>query len=198
MRPPPAAETAKPDSVKVEAVGTGDYAVSASEAGGGTWSYTPPTYTYSYTPVASISAGMRGKTESRKEHVTGAHGMEVDFVGECTEESATVQGCKVNNSSRFIYETGTTDNLIYTHVNMTDETATSATGPRGQNITCSAAVGIATSNCLNPSCSFSVSLSGQGVNVSMSGGDLWNGQLAHSHTCNLTTPGKCNGVAYYP
>jgi hypothetical protein len=31
----------------------------------------------------------------------------------------------------------------------------------------------------------------------MTGGSLWNGQVAHSHTCHLTVPGKCNGVAHF-
>ncbi|MBC7928949.1 MAG: hypothetical protein H7Z38_00085 [Rubrivivax sp.] len=158
-------------------------------------SYTPPTYTASYTPVNSTSDIVESTTEDGTEHSSGKHGQTVGFRGTCTAQSDSVQVCRVELAFMITWETGRTTNLLHTHVNRTQEKQETSTGPRGTSINCSAARGIATRNCLNPDCTFEVSLQGSGTSVTMKGGDVWNGQLAHGHTCNLTLPGKCNGVA---
>ena len=177
--------------------GTGDGDATGGGDGDGEaagWTYTAPTYTSSYTPVASLSDYVESKTEDSKEHSSGAHGQVVRFQGVCSDTSDTYQSCAVNFAWLYTYENGTTTNLIYHHVNRTDQKIETSTGPRSQYISCSAARGVATSRCLDPRCVFGVSLTGAGTNVTMTGGTLWNGQLAHSHTCNVTAPGKCNGV----
>src|SRR5205814_441029 len=95
------------------------------------------------------------------------------------------------------WEHGTTSNYFTTHVNMTDYKSETATGPRGIAIDCYTGRGVATRNCLNPSCSFAATLTGGGASMQMTGGSVWNGQLIHKHICklgstvssNCTTPG---------
>jgi hypothetical protein len=177
----------------------GDGGTTADESGGGAgWTYTAPTSTSTYTPVSAFGGITMNKTEDTREHTRGAHGQEVGFQGSCNELSPTEQECRVEFASLYTYENGELSNWIYIHKNKTAVLKGTSTGPRGQYITCSSTRGIATSRCFNSDCDYTVSLSGAGASVTMSGGDLWNGQLTHTHGCNLTVPGKCNGVANYP
>jgi hypothetical protein len=91
----------------------------------------------------------------------------------------------VNFAGIFIYENGTLSNWLYYHKNKVAEKIETATGPRGTAIECTTGHGVATSNCLSPGCDFTVQLEGSGAGMAMSGGDVWNGQLTHVHTCNL-------------
>ncbi|HEV7396384.1 MAG TPA: hypothetical protein VGN86_07715 [Pyrinomonadaceae bacterium] len=152
--------------------------------------------TYSETTVDTDI--VRPLIDDTSEHSSGHHGEEVGFKGRCTPQSNTTQLCEVIITDTYTFENGTTTNLFYVHVNHTDNKIENATGPRGTEISCDQGRGVATSNCLNPSCSFTASMSGSGFSMSMSGGDLWNGQLVHKHTCKVpTTPGYCNGVTSY-
>jgi hypothetical protein len=152
----------------------------------------------SYSTASTTSASVETTTEDRTEHSSGAHGETVSFQGSCAEQPNNQQLCKVDFNGWVIYETGKTSNLLYTHVLRTAEKVETATGTRGTPITCDAARGVAVRNCLNPGCTYTAQLSGTGGSITMSGGDVWNGQLVHKHTCNLPpAPGYCNGVADY-
>jgi hypothetical protein len=90
----------------------------------------------------------------------------------------------------FTYENGSTNLLFHVHKNKEDDKNETASGPRGIPITCDRGHGIATKYCLTSACDFDVSLSGVGINMRMVGGDVWNGQLIHKHTCNLPSSGN--------
>lgn len=144
--------------------------------------------TESNSTSSSLGDIVASTTEDRTEHITDSHGMTVGFRGECSEQSNNEQLCRVNVPYLKTWEDGQTKNWVYTHVNKTDQKDETGTGPRGESITCTAARGIATRNCLNPDCLYNVSLQGSGTNVSMTGGDVWNSQRAHKHTCNIPAP----------
>lgn len=153
----------------------------------------------SYSETSTESDIVRTRTEDDAEHSSGHHGEQVGFRGKCSTQSNTEQLCEVQITDTDTYENGTTTNLFYVHVNRVDNKVENATGPRGTPITCDQGRGVATKNCLNPGCFFAVSLSGSGFGMTMSGGDVWNGQLVHKHTCNVpATPGYCNGATSYP
>jgi hypothetical protein len=134
---------------------------------------------------------VRTTTEDTREHATGKHGQRVGFQGSCSEQPNNQQGCIVAITDRDTYENGTTTNTFYVHVNRTDEKFVTATGPRGVEIMCVGGRGIATRNCLFPNCAFTASLQTNGVTMQMTGGEVWNGQLVHNHTCKLPTR-SCN------
>ena len=140
---------------------------------------------YSYSESTSPGEIVRTTTEDTREHSTGKHGERVGFLGTCSEMTNEQQKCLVAITDTDTYENGTTTNTFYVHVNRTDEKFVSATGPRGSDITCLAGRGVATRNCLFTSCTFTASLQSDGVSMQMTGGDVWNGQLVHNHTCKL-------------
>jgi len=142
----------------------------------------------------SVGGFVESTTKDSREHSSGAHGQTVGFQGSCSEQPNNEQLCRVEITNTYTFENGSTTNWFYIHRNMTDEKRETATGPRGIEISCTTARGVATRNCLNPECTFSASLQGSGTNVTMTGGDVWNGQLAHKHTCKLpseTAGGNC-------
>jgi hypothetical protein len=151
----------------------------------------------SYSETSSPGDVVESTTEDRSEHITGAHGEMVRFQGSCSAQSGNEQFCSVDFVFRYTYENGTTSNLFFTHRNRVHDRIDTATGPRGIPITCHTGRGVATRNCLNPQCTFTATLIGSGANMQMTGGDVWNGQLVHSQTCNIpaadvggcTTPG---------
>jgi hypothetical protein len=143
--------------------------------------------TYSETEGDSIV--VTGKAEDFREHSSGSHGEEVGFQGRCANLSASLQFCQVDFFSWYIWENGAVTNLVYRHKNRNAENVEPATGPRGTPITCASGRGVATRNCINPdNCDFSVGFSGSGASMTMSGGDVWNGQVVLRHTCNLPRP----------
>lgn len=149
--------------------------------------------TESSSTTNSTSSIVSNTTEDSREHTGGAHGETVDFQGSCTTQSNNEQLCRVDIASTYTYENGTTSNLFYTHVNRADQRNGTATGPLGTAINCSGARGIATRNCLSANCTFTASLQGSGASVTMTGGDVWNGQLEHTQTCNLPADGGGGG-----
>lgn len=134
---------------------------------------------------------VRTTTEDTREHNSGKHGQRVGFQGSCSQPVTNQQQCFVVITDTDTYENGTTTNIFYTHVNRTDQKFVSATGPRGVEIVCTAGRGVATRNCLSPGCSFTASLQANGTTMQMTGGDVWNGQLVHNHTCKLPAR-RCN------
>lgn len=155
---------------------------------------------YSTTYSVSDSEGetVPVQTEDMTEHTAGAHGEIVNLRGRCTSQSPTQQLCQVNIIGTFTYENGATTNWLYTHVYQTDEKNEPATGPRGTPITCDKGRGIAVKNCLDPHCSYAVSITGSGLGMTMTGGNVWNGVALLRHTCNIPAqPGYCNGTTAY-
>ncbi|HSE31134.1 MAG TPA: hypothetical protein VLA93_06125 [Pyrinomonadaceae bacterium] len=134
--------------------------------------------------------------EDRTEHLDGEHGEKVGFQGNCTSEPGFEQRCVVEMPFTDTYDRGTISGLFRGHQLAVDEKSETATGPLNSSISCWAARGIAVSSCFFGSCAVTGSLSGAGTSVRMTGGNLWNGELAHRHTCrlpgggtNCTTPG---------
>jgi len=156
---------------------------SLSEATADEANYVPA----SESTTASTGSIVRSTTSDTAQHYSGEHGETVGFQGSCTEEPDNQQLCKVQITDTDTFERGSTTNLIYYHVNRTEQKIQTATGPRGTTITCFTGRGVATTNCLDPNCSFSASLSGSGGSMQMTGGDVWNGQLIHNHTCDLSS-----------
>ena len=135
-------------------------------------------------------------TDNRTEHLDGLHGQTVGFQGECTSHPGFEERCVVNVPLWNIYENGTVNSAFFLHRWFVDEKSESATGPLNSTISCWAAKGIAVSSCFLGSCTVVGSLTGAGTEVRMTGGNVWNGQLAHKHSCrlpgggtNCTTPG---------
>jgi hypothetical protein len=155
-------------------------------------------YSTTYSVTASEGEIVSVETEDRTEHTAGAHGEKVNFQGRCTSQTPTQQLCQVNIINTLTYENGATSNLLYTHVYQTDEKNEPATGPRGTPITCDKGRGIAVRNCIDPHCTYSISLTGSGIGMTMTGGNVWNGVALLRHTCNIPAqPGYCYGTTAY-
>ena len=139
----------------------------------------------SYSETASEGVSVLSKTEDFRDHTSGLHGESIWFSGSCSALPSNLQSCAVNMDFLSIYENGTINTLLYIHRNREADKNETATGPRGISITCDHGHGVATRYCLNPECNFSTSLQGSGASMQMTGGDVWNGQLVHKHTCML-------------
>lgn len=149
--------------------------------------------TESFSETSGDSGPVQQTTEDRSEHSTGAHGQTITFRGTCSELPGNQQLCQTNIIGTFTYENGVRT-TVFNHKNRFDNRTEAGTGPRGMAISCFAAHGIATSRCPDPECVFNASFSGSGVSITMTGGNLWNGQSIHRHTCNLpgsTAGGSC-------
>jgi hypothetical protein len=145
---------------------------------------------------AGLSSIITRTTEDRSQHRDGLHGETVGFQGECRSHPGFEESCVVNVPFWDTYERGTVDSFFFLHRRGVDEKAESATGPLNSTISCWAARGIAVSSCFLGNCNVIGTLTGAGTEVRMTGGNLWNGQLAHRHSCRLpgggtgcTTPG---------
>jgi hypothetical protein len=144
-----------------------------------------PTYTSeSYATTESTTGVPLSKTEDLRDHYEGAHGEQISFSGSCTG-LGDYQYCKVSMAFLYTYENGRINTWLYVHRNREADKDETATGPRGIPISCDHGHGIATRYCLDPNCTFSASLQGSGGSMQMTGGDVWNGQLVHKHTCLL-------------
>jgi hypothetical protein len=159
----------------------------------------PPIQDYSsetYSEEVMVTDAFGNTVEDRKEHSSGAHGLQVAFVGKCSKEANNQQSCRVDTNGIFVYENGTLNNWFYGHTNDTDEKFEAAGGPRGTPIQCVHFYGIATSSCLFGDCNLTGSFQGAGGSWQMTGGNLWNGQLSHRQTCNIPGPARasCGGT----
>lgn len=149
----------------------------------------------SYSETTSDNPIVYGETEDRTDHISGAHGEHIFFQGSCSELPNNLQLCRVDVVGTAIYENGNRDLLFYVHKNKEGDKNETATGPRGTPISCDHGHGVATRYCLTSGCDFVASLSGSGAGMRMTGGDVWNGELVHRHTCNLARSGNtCNNT----
>jgi hypothetical protein len=146
-------------------------------------------FTESSSNTPSTSDIVRNTTENSTEHRSGVHGERVGFQPVCSTLPGFLQICRVDIPETDTYERGELVNLFFVHVNRTDEKKENATGPLGGTVSCSSARGVATSNCIFLGCNFTVQLQGNGSQVRMTGGDVWNGQVGHSHQCRLPGSG---------
>jgi hypothetical protein len=145
----------------------------------------------SYSESESTTSPIVSTTEDRRDHISGAHGETIYYSGSCSKLPGNLQLCRVDMVGAFIYENGTINTLFYVHKNKQDDQNETGTGPRGIPITCDHGHGVATAYCLDPNCNFSASLQGGGAGMHMTGGDVWNGQLVHQHTCLLAEGAQC-------
>lgn len=143
----------------------------------------------SYSPVP-MDSNYSGRIEDWREHSAGGHGEEVEFRGTCAIRNSTQQECRVSMGFTYTFENGAVTNYLYRHRYVIDEILGSQIGPRGTPISCYTGRGIAVQNCLPApvGCSVTGSLVGSGVNMQMTGGDVWRGQLVHGQTCNISKP----------
>jgi hypothetical protein len=139
----------------------------------------------SYSNTESASTPIVSGTEDRRDHLSGAHGEQITFQGSCISLPANEQLCTVNILFTYIYENGVRNLLFYVHKNKEGDKNETATGPRGMAISCDHGHGVATKYCLTSGCDFDVSLLGSGASMRMTGGDVWNGEVIHRHTCNI-------------
>ena len=154
------------------------------------------TDTVSESSAEGLGEITRKTTENSSEHESGQHGQRVGFQGNCSSQSGFQQLCVVNITDTDTYERGTLVSFFIGHSKAIDEKFESGTGPLNGTTSCWAARGIAVSSCFFGSCAVSGSLSGGGASVRMTGGNLWNGQLAHTHQCKL--PGGGPGICTTP
>lgn len=153
--------------------------------------YTSESYSETTTDIISPPS----TTEDRRDHISGAHGERILWTGSCSALPGNQQYCRVDIAGLYLYENGQTNLLFYFHKNKEDDKVETATGPRGTPITCDRGHGVATRYCLTLGCDFVVSLVGTGFSMQMTGGDVWNGQLVHRHTCLLPSSGSsCNNA----
>lgn len=134
-------------------------------------------------------------TEDNREHNSGHHGEQVNFKGTCSKAANNQQTCKVDTNGIFVYENGSLNTFFFTHTNRNDELDQTGAGPRGTAIDCYHGYGTATSTCPFPDCEFSAQMTGGGGSMTMTGGNLWNGQLEHKQVCNIPPPAlaSCGG-----
>lgn len=145
----------------------------------------PLAYTETSSDTVSLGPVVESTTQDYTEHSAGSHGETIQFQGACQAPSITQQTCRVNFFGVYIFENGRLKNLVYVHKNMTDKSEGTSSGPRGTPITCHSGYGVATKNCLDKSCTFTATLVGSGASMTMTGGDVWRGQVIHGHTCNI-------------
>ncbi len=146
--------------------------------------------------VAGLSNIITRTTDNKTQHLDGLHGETVSFQGECSSHPGFEERCVVNVPFWDVFERGSIDSLVFLHRWGVDEKSESSTGPLNSTISCWAARGVAVSTCFLGACGVIGSLTGIGTEVRMTGGNVWNGQLAHKHSCrlpgggtNCTTPG---------
>lgn len=137
----------------------------------------------------------RFRTEDHSEHSAGGHGEEVGFRGFCDATPNNQQSCRVEITDTDTWEDGKTTNFVYTHVYAVDDRKEPAASARGLTITCATGRGVAVRNCIDPQCHFAASLTSSGVGMTMTGGNVWNGQLVYRYSCSMPAlAGYCNGV----
>jgi len=145
---------------------------------------------------AGLGSILTRTTDNRSEHREGSHGETVSFQGECTAQTGFEERCVVNVPFWNLYDRGIIDSFFFLHRYASDQKDESATGALNSTISCWAARGIAVSSCFFGQCTVLGTLTGGGAEVRMTGGNIWNGQLSHRHSCkvpgagaNCTTPG---------
>jgi hypothetical protein len=123
------------------------------------------------------------------------------FAGRCIGLPSNQQRCEVLVNGPEYGDNNDNHTDWYYHVGTGRQQTNPRTGPRGQNVDCEAAVGVAFDTCLTSGCGVSMTLgiSGQGASASYSitGGSLWNGGRAEGLRCNMASAGGCQGAADY-
>ncbi len=141
-------------------------------------------FTQSYSENDATVELPASTTEDHRDHTSGGHGERIFWSGKCVLLAGNQQFCRVETAGIQLWENGSTNLIFSYHKNKYAEKIETASGPRGTPISCHRGHGIATSKCFTLNCDFEVGLSGQGASMKMSGGDVWNGELIHRHTCN--------------
>ena len=125
------------------------------------------------------------------EHGSGSHLGTARYYPQCLALPNNYQRCEIPMSNVVANESGQTNNLLYYHVGRTSIDTKWGNAPRGQDLTCASAAGVAFNNCLNPQCGVSmqvgVTVQGASASATVSGGNLWNAVHGEAHTCRLPT-----------
>jgi hypothetical protein len=134
------------------------------------------------------------------DHSSGSHDGFSNFSKGCSITSSTSQHCTVAVYNLGSHDSGTVTNLFYYHIGKTDQVDGNNDGPRGQNIVCSAGVGVAFSYCIFSTCTFvtsiSVTILGTGGSATVTAPDsFWKAAHHEDQTCNIPqlTAGTCGG-----
>lgn len=140
--------------------------------------------------VTAEGSSYRWTAMSYEEHPsTGAHVGTALFTPVCLQVPNNQQRCEVRVEGDEATDYGAVDSILYYHVGTKDKKERGLTGPRGQNIECDSAVGVAFSKCLFNDCGISISIgiSGKGLSASatVTGGDLWRAARAEGTVCRL-------------
>jgi hypothetical protein len=129
-------------------------------------------------------------------HASGSHLGTAYFYPLCVSLPYNYQRCQVNTSNEVAHDSGTVTNYFYYHVGNVGLNEQAGNGPKGQDVSCAAAVGVAFSLCVNPSCGVSVTVgitgSGASASATVSGGDLWRSTHAEGYICHMSTSGGCS------
>jgi hypothetical protein len=135
-----------------------------------------------------------GEAHDITDHRSGSHGLSVGFLPSCTSVSGNLQLCRVDRAFLHTWENGVTEIspslLPYYHKNGNAEKVENHTGPKGTAITCYHGQGLGTKYCMAlTGCTVDISIAGSGASMKAVGGDVWNGEIVHGHTCNMPSSG---------
>ena len=114
---------------------------------------------------------------SNAHHASGSHMARSQFTSTCQQDSNCTTSCNVIVETGNYAETGVTTEYLYYHVGASTVHRKNATGIRDTLVQCEAGMGYAFKRCLfdcGVTATVSVTGSGNGASISVSGGDLWN------------------------
>jgi hypothetical protein len=141
-------------------------------------------------------------------HLAGGagHYAWAQFNPQCISLPNNMQRCEVQRIGPEYGDEENNHTDWWYHVGTGRDQSNPRTGPRGQNVDCETAVGVAFDTCATSACGVNMTLgiNGHGLNasVTVSGGTLWNAGRAEGLRCNLPrdnigSAGGCNQSAEY-
>ena len=147
------------------------------------------------------------KTDTRG-HISGTAGHYgwAQFLHRCVAMPENTQRCDVLLRGPEYGDNPDNHSDWWYHVGTGRPQTNARTGPRGQNVDCESAVGVAFDTCATSNCgvAMTIGITGQGANasVTISGGTLWNASHVEGRSCNLPattsgSPGGCNQPAVF-
>jgi hypothetical protein len=131
------------------------------------------------------------------DHAAGSHSGTAEYIGDCSLVPGDLQRCSVLVDKFVAFDSGVLNYItpLFTHVGTKDLKTENRTGPRGTNVACAAATGVAFSICLiGTSCgstaSVSLSVLIASASSTVTGGNLWRDSNAEHFSCNLASAGS--------
>ncbi len=132
----------------------------------------PGNVTESYSTSENATDSFTSSISDFRDHIMGFHGLTKVWKGLCFSLPAGLQSCQVESFGTVIVENGTINTLLFYHRWDDDQKNVTATGPAGTPITCERGHGLAVRYCINPGCTFTGTLTGSGISMQMTGGDV--------------------------